>query len=225
MQPDYFLVGWIHFEYFTPARGDMNAFAENYVHEDYFMQLARSNGVEVGVTDPTAAVGNFLKFATELIGAKSVVEIGTNSGVGSLWILHALGKDGVLTTIDIEREHSKIARSVFEEADIPPTKYRIITGNLIDVVGKLADNSYELVITRDAIDLFEIVQESFRLLKPGGLLIIDQALSGGKVADSTQRDPESIARRDAIKVIKEDLRWSSTVIPIGAGILLAHKLA
>jgi predicted O-methyltransferase YrrM len=202
----------------------MNAFAENYAHEDYFMQLARKNGEEVGVIDPTAAVGNFLKFATELTGAKSVVEIGTNSGVGSLWILQALGNDGVLTTIDAEREHSKIARTVFEEADIPATKYRIITGNLIDVVGKLADNSYELIVTRDAMDLFEIVQESFRLLKSGGLLIIDQVLSNGKVADTTQRDPESIARRDAIKVIKEDSRWSSTVIPIGAGILLAHKL-
>jgi len=202
----------------------MNAFAESYAHEDYFMQLARKNGEEVGVIDPTAAVGNFLKFATELTGAKSVVEIGTNSGVGSLWVLQALANDGVLTTIDAEREHSKIARTVFEEADIPATKYRIITGNLIDVVGKLADNSYELIITRDAMDLFEVVQESFRLLKSGGLLIIDQALSGGKVADSTQRDPESIARRDAIKVIKEDSRWSSSVIPIGAGILLAHKL-
>ncbi len=202
----------------------MNAFAENYAHEDYFMQLARKNGEEVGVIDPTAAVGNFLKFATELTGAKSVVEIGTNSGVGSLWILQALRNDGVLTTIDAEREHSKIARTVFEEADIPATKYRIITGNLIDVVGKLADNSYELIVTRDAMDLFEIVQESFRLLKSGGLLIIDQVLSNGKVADTTQRDPESIARRDAIKVIKEDSRWSSTVIPIGAGILLAHKL-
>jgi predicted O-methyltransferase YrrM len=202
----------------------MNAFAESYAHEDYFMQLARKNGEEVGVIDPTAAVGNFLKFVTEVIGAKSVVEIGTNSGVGSLWVLQALANDGVLTTIDAEREHSKIAKTVFEEADIPPTKYRIITGNLIDVVGKLADNSYELIITRDAMDLFEIVQESFRLLKSGGLLIIDQALSGGKVADSTQRDPESIARRDAIKVIKEDGRWSSSVIPIGAGILLAHKL-
>jgi predicted O-methyltransferase YrrM len=210
---------------FTPARGDMNAFAENYAHEDYFMQLARKNGEEVGVIDPTAAVGNFLKFATELTGAKSVVEIGTNSGVGSLWVLQALANDGVLTTIDAEREHSKIARTVFEEADIPATKYRIITGNLIDVVGKLADNSYELIITRDAMDLFEIVQESFRLLKSGGLLIIDQALSGGKVADSTQRDPESIARRDAIKVIQEDSRWSSSVIPIGAGVLVAHKLA
>ena len=203
----------------------MNAFVESYAHEDYFMQLARKNGEEVGVIDPTPAVGNFLKFATELTGAKSVVEIGTNSGVGSLWVLQALANDGVLTTIDAEREHSKIARTVFEEADIPSTKYRIITGNLIDVVGKLADNSYELIITRDAMDLFEIVQESYRLLKSGGLLIIDQALSGGKVADSTQRDPESIARRDAIKVIQEDSRWRSSVIPIGAGILLAHKLA
>jgi len=210
---------------FTPARGDMNAFAEGFAHEDYFMQLARKNGVEVGATDPTPAVGNFLKFAVQLTGAKSVVEIGTNSGVSGLWVLQGLPNDGVLTTIDAEREHSKIARTVFEEADIPSTKYRIITGNLIDVVGKLADNSYELIITRDAMDLFEIVQESFRLLKSGGLLIIDQALSNGKVADSTQRDPESIARRDAIKVIKEDARWSSSVIPIGAGILVAHKLA
>ncbi|CAB4547035.1 unannotated protein [freshwater metagenome] len=210
---------------FIPARGDMNAFAENFAHEDYFMQLARKNGEEVGVVDPTAAVGNFLKFATQLTGAKSVVEIGTSSGVSGLWILQGLPNDGVLTTIDAEREHSKIARTVFEEADIPATKYRIITGNLIDVVGKLADNSYELVVTRDAMDLFEIVQESYRLLKAGGLLVIDQALSDGKVADTTQRDPESIARRDVIKVIKEDTRWNSSVIPIGAGVLVANKLA
>lgn len=209
---------------FIPARGDMSAFAESFIHEDYFMQLARKNGEEVGAAEPTAAVGNFLKFLTQLTGAKSVVEIGTSSGVSGLWVLQGLPSDGVLTTIDAEREHSKIARIVFEEADIPSTRYRIITGNLIDVIGKLADNSYEVVITRDGMDLFEVVQESYRLLRSGGLLVIDHALSGGKVADSTQRDPESISRRDAIKVIKEDARWSSTVIPIGAGILLANKL-
>jgi predicted O-methyltransferase YrrM len=209
---------------FIPARGDMSAFAESFIHEDYYMQLARKNGEEVGAAEPTAAVGNFLKFLTQLTGAKSVVEIGTSSGVSGLWVLQGLPSDGVLTTIDAEREHSKIARNVFEEADIPSTKYRIITGNLIDVIGKLADNSYEVVITRDGMDLFEVVQESYRLLRSGGLLVIDHALSGGKVADSTQRDPESISRRDAIKVIKEDARWSSTVIPIGAGILLANKL-
>ena len=205
-------------------RGDMNAFSENFAHEDYFMQQARANGEEVGASDPTPGVGNFLKFAVQITKAKSVVEIGTGSGVGGLWLLSGMPSDGVLTTIDSEREHSKIARNIFEEADIASTRYRIITGKLIEVVGKLADSSYELVIIRPALDLFDMVQESYRLLKPSGLLVIDQALSGGKVADPTQRDPESIARRDGIKVIKEDERWAASVLPIGAGILVANKL-
>jgi len=206
------------------SRGDMNAFSEKFAHEDYFMQQARSNGLEIAAPDPSPGVGNFLKFATKLINSKSVVEIGTGSGVGGLWLLQGMPIDGVLTTIDSEREHSKIARNIFEEAGITSTKYRIITGKLIEVVGKLADNSYELVVIRPALDLFDMVAESYRLLKPNGLLIIDQVLSGGKVADSTQRDPESISRRDVIKVIKEDERWQATVIPIGAGLLVANKL-
>ncbi len=202
----------------------MNIFAESFAVEDYFMQQARLNGQEVGAIDSTVAVGNFLKFIAQFSNAKSVVEIGTGSGVGALWLLQGMPADGVLTTIDSEREHSKITRNIFEEADIAVTKYRIITGKLIEVVGKLADNAYELAVIRSAVDLFEIVHDSYRLLKPGGLLLIDHVLSGGKVADPTQRDPESIARRDAIKVIKEDDRWACTVIPIGAGLLVANKL-
>jgi predicted O-methyltransferase YrrM len=217
------MVRFILSEAISP-RGDMNAFSENFAHEDYFMQQARANGEEVGASDPTPGVGNFLKFAVQITKAKSVVEIGTGSGVGGLWLLSGMPSDGVLTTIDSEREHSKIARNIFEEADIASTRYRIITGKLIEVVGKLADSSYELVIIRPALDLFDMVQESYRLLKPSGLLVIDQALSGGKVADPTQRDPESIARRDGIKVIKEDERWAASVLPIGAGVLVANKL-
>lgn len=202
----------------------MSVFSENFAHEDYFMQQARANGEEIGTVDPTPGVGNFLKFAVRITKAKSVVEIGTGSGVGGLWLLSGMTPDGVLTTIDSEREHSKIARNIFEEADIASTRYRIITGKLIEVVGKLADSSYELIIIRPALDLFDMVQESYRLLKPNGLLVVDQALSGGKVADPTQRDPESIARRDGIKVIKEDERWAASVLPIGAGVLVANKL-
>lgn len=217
------MAGYILTQPITP-RGDMSSYAESFAHEDYFMQQARNNGREVGAADPSAAVGNFLKFAVNLVGAKSVVEIGTGSGVGGLWLLSGMPADSVLTTIDSEREHSKIARTIFEDANIPPTKYRIITGKLIEVIGKLADNAYDLIIIRPALDLFEMVQESYRLLKPSGLLIIDQVLSGGKVADPTQRDPESIARRDAIKVVKEDERWAASLIPIGEGLLLANKL-
>ena len=206
------------------ARGDMNSFAESFAHEDYFMQQARRNGQEISASDPTPAVGKFLKFSVNLLNAKSVVEIGTGSGVGGLWLLSGMPSDAVLTTIDSEREHSKIAKTIFDEADIAPTRYRIITGKLIEVIGKLADNSYDLIVIRPALDLFDMVHESYRLLKSGGLLVIDQALSGGKVADPTQRDPESIARRDAIKVEKEDERWAASLIPIGAGVLVANKL-
>jgi predicted O-methyltransferase YrrM len=202
----------------------MNSFAESFAHEDYFMQQARRNGQEISASDPTPAVGKFLKFSVNLLNAKSVVEIGTGSGVGGLWLLSGMPSDAVLTTIDSEREHSKIAKTIFDEADIAPTRYRIITGKLIEVIGKLADNSYDLIVIRPALDLFDMVHESYRLLKSGGLLVIDQALSGGKVADPTQRDPESIARRDAIKVVKEDERWAASLIPIGAGVLVANKL-
>jgi predicted O-methyltransferase YrrM len=207
------------------SRGDMHSYSESFAHEDYFMQLARRNGEEIGTIDPSPAVGNYIKFLTKLLNSKSVVEIGTGSGVGGLWIFQGISTDGVLTTIDSEREHSRIARTIFEEADIPSTRYRIITGKLIEVIGKLADNSYEVVIIRPALDLFEMVQESYRLLKTGGVLVIDQVLNNGKVADPSQRDPESVARRDAIKVIKEDERWSTTVVPVGAGVLVANKLA
>ena len=80
-------------------RGDMSTFAENFAHEDYFMQQARANGEEVGAADPTPGVGNFLKFAVQISKAKSVVEIGTGSGVGGLWLLSGMTPDGVLQLI------------------------------------------------------------------------------------------------------------------------------
>ena len=124
------MVGLILNDQISP-RGDMNSYAENFAHEDYFMQQARTNGQEIGAADPTAAVGNFLKFAVNLVNAKAVVEIGTGSGVGGLWLLSGMSSDAVLTTIDSEREHSKISRTVFEDADISPTRYRIIPEHLV----------------------------------------------------------------------------------------------
>ena len=205
-------------------RGDMSAFAENFPHEDFFMQQARKNGVEVGAPDPTVGVGGLINFVVGLISAKSIVEIGTGSGVSGLWIFNGAPKDATFTSIDSEREHSASAKEILDEAGISAQRFRLITGNIVEVVGKLADANYDLMIVRSPIDMVDVVQESYRLLKPGGVLIVDNALDGGKVADPTQRDFETIARRDSIKAIKEDSRWSSTLIPIGGGALLARKI-
>ena len=102
-------------------RGDMLAYAESYVAEDFYMQQARRNGAEVGAIDPTAAVGNLIKYLISFSKSKSIVEIGTGSGVGGLWIFAGLNSEGVLTTIDTEREFSKIAKNIFQEAETPAT--------------------------------------------------------------------------------------------------------
>ena len=205
-------------------RGDMSAFAENFPHEDFFMQQARKNGVEVGAPDPTVGVGGLINFISGLISAKSIVEIGTGSGVSSLWVFNGAPKDATFTSIDSEREHSASAKEILEEAGISAQRFRLITGNIIEVVGKLADSNYDLMIVRSPKDMVDVVQESYRLLKDSGVLIIDNALDGGKVVDPTQRDFETIARRDSIKAIKEDSRWSSTILPIGGGALVARKI-
>ena len=207
-----------------PNRGDMTAFAEAYVREDIFMQQARTHGAELGIEDPSAAVGGLLKFVVATLGAEAIVEIGTGSGVSGLWVFASASKDAVLTSIDVEREHAAVARSAFEESGISPQRFRLISGVVSEVVGKLADANYDLVIIRTAADLMDLVHEAHRLLRVGGILFIDHVMSGGKVADPTQRDFESVSRRDGIRAVKEDSRWSSTLLPLGGGVLLATKL-
>jgi predicted O-methyltransferase YrrM len=205
-------------------RGDMSAFSESFIREDVFMQQARNTAEELGTVDPSPAVGGLLKYVVQTLNAKSIAEIGTGSGVSGLWIFNGAPSDAVLTSIDTEREHSAAARIVFEEAEISAQRFRLITGVVLEVVGKLADNNYDLIVLRPAADLMDLIHESYRLLRTGGVLFVDHALSGGKVADPTQRDFESISRRDGIKAVKEDSRWSSSLLPVGSGVLLATKL-
>ena len=132
---------------------------------------------------------------------------------------------GLLTSIDDEVENAKLAKHAFDEAGIAPARYRLITGNSGEIVGKLADSLYDIFILRKSRDLIESVDNAHRSLRPGGILIIDRALIGGKVADPTQRDEETIAYRDSIKLIKEAREtWLPMLLPVGDGVLVATKI-
>jgi len=209
-----------------PERGDMRAFSNSYIAETEIMQRARQRGIEMGTYDTTAAVGSLLRYLTHLVGATSIVEIGTGAGVSGLWVLPVLSTKGLLTSIDDEAEHAKLARQAFEEAGIPSSRYRLITGNSREIVGKLADSLYDIFILRQGEDLLESVENAHRSLRPGGILVLDQALLGGKVADPTQRDDGTIARREVIKVIREARElWLPMLLPVGDGVLVATKLS
>lgn len=206
-------------------RGDMRAFANSFLPETEIMQRARQRGVEIGTYDTTPVVGSLLRYLTHLIGANSIVEIGTGAGVSGLWIFQALAPKGLLTSIDDEVENAKLAKQAFDEAGINSSRYRLITGNSREIVGKLADSLYDIFILRRNSDLLESVEQAHRSLRPGGVLVIDRALLSGKVADPTQRDPESVGYREIIKVIKESQdHWLPILLPVGDGVMVATKI-
>jgi len=204
---------------------DPHEFAEGFITEDFFKSQARARGVELGTKDTTPGSGAFLRYLAFTLKAQSVVEVGTGSGVGSLWLLDGMLESGTLTSIDDEMEHTQIAKLAFAEADIAQGRYRLITNTVVDVISKLTDRAYDLVVLRhNPEDLSYVIGEAHRILRSGGALVIDNYYAGGKVSDAAQRDPKTVALRDAGKIIKSDSEhWVSSLIPIGDGLLVATK--
>ncbi len=205
---------------------DVAQFSDGYLPEDPHQSAARERGVELGVLDATPGSGAYLRYVASLISAQSVVEIGTGSGVGTLWLLKGIMSSGVITTIDPEVQHIQIARQVLSDADIAPNRYRLITSEYLDVMRKLADRAYDLVVFRgDPEDILDVIDEAHRILRVGGILAIDHFFGGGKVPDPAQRDPKTVALRDAGKYLKSQNEvWSISLNPIGDAVLLATKL-
>lgn len=205
---------------------DLAQFSDNYIPEDPHQTAAREKGVELGVVDATPGSGAFLRYVASLISAQSVVEVGTGSGVGTLWLLKGLMNSGVITTIDPEVQHIQIAKQVLSDADIAPNRYRLITSDYLDVMRKLADRAYDLVVFRgEPEDVLDVIDEAHRILRVGGILAIDHFFGGGKVPDPAQRDPKTVALRDAGKFLKSQSEvWSISLNPVGDAVLLATKL-
>jgi predicted O-methyltransferase YrrM len=205
---------------------DPHSFAEAFIAEDEVMKNARARGEEIGVTDATTGAGAFLKHLAHNLSAQSVVEIGTGSGVGALWVLEGMLNSGTLTSIDDEMEHSNIAKTAFIEADIVPARFRLITNPVMDVMTKLADRAYDLVIFRhNPEDLPFAITEAHRILRSGGVFVIDNYFGGSKVSDPAQRDPKTVALRESGKSLKNEREnWVVSLIPTGDGLLLATKL-
>lgn len=200
------------------------AHAEGSISEDVIVAAARERAVDAGAGAVTPAVGALLSVLARLSGGKAVVEVGTGAGVSGLWLLSGMREDGVLTTIDIEPEHQRIAKQAFGEAGIGPGRTRLIAGRAQEVLTRLADESYDLVFIDAAPgDQAEFVVEGIRLLRPGGVIVVHRAALGGRAGDPSANDAEVAAVREAARLIAEDERLTPVLVPLGDGILVAAR--
>jgi predicted O-methyltransferase YrrM len=207
----------------TPTAQSLT-FAETYAAEDMVLQTAHSLAQELGLTSVTAGAGAVLRLLAAAGRAKAVVEIGTGAGVSGVWLLRGMRADGVLTTIDVEHEHQRIARQIFAEAGFAPSRTRIITGRALDVLPRLADGVYDLVfVDADATEFTACADAALRLLRPGGVLIVNGALAGGRIGDPAARDVETLTIRETVRTVRESEEWIPALIAAGAGLLVAVK--
>jgi predicted O-methyltransferase YrrM len=199
-------------------------FAETYLAEDLVLQTARSLAREVGLAAVTAGVGATLRLLAAAVSAKAVVEIGTGTGVSGVWLLRGMRADGVLTTIDVEGEHQRIARRIFIEAGFAPSRTRIISGRALDVLPRLADGVYDLIfVDADAAEFGACAEAALRLLRPGGMLAVHGALAGGRIGDPAARDADTVTVRETVRAIRESEDWIPALLPTGEGLLAAVK--
>jgi len=200
------------------------SYAEFFVPEDDVVLAARSRGADLGCVPIGSGGAAALTFLASAIGARSVVEIGTGVGVSGLHLISGMAPDGILTSIDVEAEHHRAARKAFTEAGIASTRTRLINGRALDVLPRLTDGAYDLVfVDGNKTEYPQYVAEALRLLRAGGILIVDGALAGDKVADPTQRDAETVAVREAGRLVRDDENLSAVMIPLGDGLLAAVK--
>ncbi len=201
------------------------AYAENFLGEDDHLADARRRSNEVGVVPVGPGGGAALSFLASVVQAKSIAEIGTGTGVSGLWLLRGMQPDGVLTSVDLEAEHQRLARETFTDAGFAPQRFRLIAGSGLDVMPRLTDAGYDLILLDgDKAEYGEYLDQSLRLVRRGGIIVFDNALWHDRVADPAQRDPETTAIRDVVQRVRNDDRLRSVLLPLGDGLLAAQLL-
>ncbi|MBN7534908.1 O-methyltransferase [Mycobacteroides abscessus] len=202
----------------------MVSHAEGAISEDDIVVAARERAVDLGAGPVTPAVGALLSVFARLSGGKAVVEVGTGAGVSGLWLLSGMREDGVLTTIDVEPEHQRSAKQAFSEASIAPSRTRLIGGRAQEVLPRLADESYDLLVIDAApADQPDFLAGGIRLLRPGGAVVIHGASAGGRAGDPSANDPDVVGVREAARIIADDGRFTAVLIPLGDGLLAATR--
>ncbi|WP_405141167.1 class I SAM-dependent methyltransferase [Sphaerisporangium sp. NBC_01403] len=166
--------------------------------------------------------GTFLTMITQISGARNVVEIGTFTGYSSICIARGLAADGRLTCFDVSDEWTSIARKYWEKAGV---------AGLIELRLGPAAETLQRFPVRPEVDLafidadkagYPVYYEAIMSrLAPGGIILMDNTLRHGSVADYT--DGEAATMRDFNDLVMRDTRVTSTLLPIADGLTFIRK--
>jgi len=205
--------------------------------EDYVWRHTRESDVARRLRDETAKLPEagmqigpdqaaFLALLVRGIGARRCIEVGTFTGYSALAVACALPPHGRLVCCDISKQWTDIARRSWQEAGVAD-RVELRLAPALDTLRDLAANetgTYDFAfIDADKSHYGAYYEQCLTLLRPGGLITLDNMLWSGRVADASQHDPDTDAIRDLNAKILADPRVDACLLTIGDGVMLARK--
>jgi caffeoyl-CoA O-methyltransferase len=173
--------------------------------------------------------GQFMGLLVQLIGARRALEVGTFTGYSALSVMLAMPRDGRLVACDLSKEFTDVARRYWAEAGLADRielRLQPALNTLDELIAGGAAGSFDFAfIDADKENYDGYYERALTLLRPGGLLAIDNVLWNGSVADPTIHDTDTNAIRALNDKVAKDRRVAISMVPIGDGLTLARKLS
>jgi len=171
--------------------------------------------------------GQFMALLIQLIGARLTLEVGVFTGYSSLAVALALPADGRIVACDVNDEYTSVARRYWKEAGVEhkiELHLRPALETLRELLAEGRQSSFDFAfIDADKSNYEHYYESALELLRPGGLIMIDNVLWSGRVADSNENDPDTAAIRALNKKLHADSRVTLSMLSIGDGVTLALK--
>lgn len=166
--------------------------------------------------------GQFMAFLLKLMGARRVLEIGTYTGYSALVMAESLPEDGRVVTLDRNEKTTGVAREFWEKAGVSH-KIELRLGPARETLKELTGTFDFVFIDADKTNYGFYYEHALKLMEPGGLIVLDNMLWGGQVANPHADDPDTLALKALNRKIRDDDRVDLSLLPVADGITLARK--
>lgn len=192
--------------------------------DDAFLIELKAAAIAAGI--PEISIGSYqsatMATLLKLMGARDVVEVGTLGGYSAIGMARALPEGGMVRTIEIDDKHADFAEAWIAKSDVAD-RVTVLRGAGNDVLPTIADQSADaMFLDADKQGYSSYVEHGTRILRPGGLLMVDNAFAFGQLLDETVTEPDVLAIRALNDELAEHPRFEGVLLPVGDGMWMAR---
>jgi len=196
----------------------IDRYVDGFVTESEEVALVHRATLEHGIEPLSPALGATIAQIARSINAEAIIEVGTGVGHTTMQLIEAC-PDAHITSIDSELDYHLTLKEMMPDLEVDPATLRLITEKAEDVLPKMNESSYDLVVIDTPTDSVSACYDAaVTVCRPGGSIVVARILAGGKVANPADRSADVVANRTLLKVIEQDDRVAHTIIPVGEGL-------